>query len=68
MIEYYSQPDIHANHANYLQQDCLIAKRATGLSLEIMLDEWIAKFNQPYKFVGNTRIKETKGAWLKWQI
>ena len=24
--------------------------------------------DQPYKFVGNTRIKETKGAWLKWQI
>ena len=57
MLEYYSQPDIHANHANYLKQDCLIAKRATGLSLEIMRDEWLAKFNQPYKFVGNTRIK-----------
>lgn len=60
MLEYCLQSDIHANHANhanYLKQDCLIAKRATRLSLEIMLDEWLAKFNQPYKFVGNTRIK-----------
>ena len=65
MLEYYLQSNIHTI---YLQQDCLIAKRATGLSLEIMLDEWLAKFNQPYKFVGNTRIKEIKGAWLRWQI